>query len=176
MLIELEVFGDVQLRRELLRFRGAVVDASPAFEQILRGTGRGVTSLRKIESKQFATQGKFASGGWAPLSPYTVAEKARKGLDPRILHATGRLAASLTGGSGKIEVVSPHQMVFGTSVFYARFHQTGARSVRTSFDSFGTKYIRDNRRRLPRRRPIELREQDRRDMVRTLQRHLLGEL
>lgn len=158
MLIELEIFGDVQLRRELLRFKDATADASPAFEQILMGTGRGSFSLRKIEGKQFATQGKFASGGWTKLAPSTVAQKARRGLDPRILHATGRLSASLTGpGPGHIEIVTPQSMIFGTEVPYARFHQSGTH-------------------RMPRRRPIELREQDRRGMVRTLQRHLLGEL
>jgi phage gpG-like protein len=157
MLIELELAGDVQLRRELLRFRGAVADASPAFEQIARGSSglKGVYSLRGIERRQFQSQGAFASAGWAPLAPSTVRAKARRGLDPRILHATGRLAASLSGGAGRVEIVSSSQLIFGTSVPYARFHQSGTA-------------------RMPRRRPIELREQDRRAIVRTLQRYLVG--
>lgn len=156
MLIELDVDGDVQLRRELLRWSGAVVDASPAFERIIMGGGRDFMGLRKLEGKQFATQGAFASGGWAPLAPSTVRAKARVGLDPRILHATGRLAKSLTGGAGGIQIVNAHQFIFGTSVPYARFHQLGKR--------------------LKRRRPIELRDRDRRAMVNVLQRHLRGEL
>lgn len=159
MQVHIDVFGDVQIHRELLRYAGAVADASPAFERIARkGAGAGVLSLRGIERRQFGSQGQFASGGWAPLAPSTVREKARKGLSRKILRATGELEASLVGaGSGHIEIVQPHQLVFGTSVSYARFHQRGTK-------------------RMPRRRVIELRESDRRDMVRTLQRHLQGML
>lgn len=156
MLLELEVAGDVQLRRELLRWKGAVADASPAFDRMIVGGGRDFMGLRRLEQRQFQSQGKFASAGWAPLAPSTVRAKARRGLDPRILHATGDLAASLAGGPGSIEISQAHQLIFGTSVKYGRFHQSG-----TS--------------RMKRRRPLELREQDRRAMVNVLQRHLRGE-
>lgn len=159
MLLELEVFGDVQLRRELLRFADAASDASPAFTKIARqGSGAsGVYSLRGIERRQFDSQGQFASGGWMPLAPSTTRAKARHGLSRRILKATGALEASLVGpGAGHVEIISPHQLVFGTSVGYAGFHQRGTK-------------------RMPRRRVIELREQDRRNFVRILQKHLLGQ-
>ncbi len=150
MLVELDVFGDTQLKRRLLRFADGATDASPAFQTI-------ADDLRDLERRQFASQGSSASAGWAPLAPSTVTRKARLGLDPRILHATGRLRASLEGhGAGHLEIVQPHQLVFGTTVPYARHHQHGTEIM-------------------PRRRPIELREQDRRQVVRTLQRHLMGE-
>lgn len=160
MRLDIELAGDVQLRRELLRWSDAVSDASPAFRAIAqRGSGEaGVYSLRGIERRQFDSQGEFASGGWAPLAPATVRLKARKGLSRRVLRATGALEASLVGpGPGHVEIVQPHQLVFGTSDRKARFHQSGTR-------------------RMPRRRVLELREQDRRNFVRILQRHMAGTL
>lgn len=151
MELKIEVFGDVQVSRKLLRWAGRVTDASPAFREIAQ-------LLRRYERRQFTSQGAFASGGWAPDAESTVRLKAAKGLDPRILHATGDLEQSLTGSSGgHVEVVAAHQLVFGTSVPYARFHQTG-----TS--------------RMPRRRPLEIRERDRAELVRIIQQHLVREL
>lgn len=151
MRLELDVFGDTQLSRDLLRFGERAADASPAFRQI-------ADDLRDIERRQFASEGGFASAGWDPLAPSTIARKALLGLDPRILRATGALEASLTnrGDDAHVEMIGTQELIFGTDVDYAKFHQKG-----TS--------------RMPRRRPIELRETDRRDIVRTLQRHLVGE-
>jgi phage gpG-like protein len=147
--LDLDVFGDKQVARELLRFGDRAADVRPAWNAII---GR----LERLEAEQFDSQGGRGSGGWAPLAPATVAEKARRGLDPRILHATGRLRASLTGrGGDAIRESHPDEMRFGTSVPYARFHQQG-----TS--------------RMPRRREIELRELDRHMIfVQTVQRFLV---
>lgn len=150
MLLELDAFGDRQVDRELLRFADRAVDATPAWAQI-------IIDLAHLEHEQFASEGALASAGWAPLAPATVARKAAAGLDPRILHATGKLAASLTeplGGGDAIREVAPDEMRFGTTVPYARFHQLGTE-------------------RMPQRRPIELRERDRRALVQTLQRFLV---
>jgi phage gpG-like protein len=148
--IVLDVFGEEQVNRRLLRFEDDVRDASPAFREM-------ANMLRSWERRQFASEGSYASGGWAPLAASTVAQKRRKGLDPRILRATGDLMRSLTqSGDPNADVtIAPLGMTFGTSVPYARYHQTGTR-------------------RMPRRRPLELRDQDRRELVRILQRHLVG--
>lgn len=45
--------------------------------------------------ERFARQGE---GDWPPLAPATVAAKARDGLDPRILHATGALELAMVSG------------------------------------------------------------------------------
>lgn len=148
--LKIDVTGDVQIDRKLLRFAGRTRDASPAFQQI-------ADMLRGLEKTQFDSQGQFASGGWKPLADVTVRLKAAKGLDPRILRATGDLARSLASSGGDhVEQVGPQQLVFGTSVPYAQYHQRGTR-------------------RMPQRRPVELREQDRRDTVRILQRYLIEE-
>lgn len=150
--LQIEVFGDVQVNRKLLRFNDRAQDASPAFRTI-------AGNLRDWETRQFATEGAFASGGWDPLSPSTVTTKAREGLSPRILEATGALRESLTSrtDAGHVEIIGRQELVFGTQSPSARFHQRG-----TS--------------RMPRRRPLEIRARDRADMVKTLQRHMVGEL
>lgn len=150
--LELSIFGDVQLRRKLLRFGEKAQDASDAFEEI-------ADQLRLIEREQFDSEGGFASAGWAPLAPSTILRKLSRGQPLTILEATGRLRRSLTGehDPGHVEIVGPQQLVFGTQVPYAHFHQTGTSQM-------------------PRRRPVELRETDRRQVVRILQRHLVSEL
>jgi phage gpG-like protein len=112
--------------------------------------------LIREEQQQFATEGRHASGGWKPLKPATLASKRRRGLRMEILQATGDLMSSLTdrGDKNMIFDAKPTELVFGTSVPYAIFHQTGTR-------------------RMSRRRPIELTEQTRRECVRILQRYLI---
>lgn len=155
MRIELDIHGDVQVRRELLRFGERATDARPAFRSI-------ATLLRRSEQRQFATSGGYASGGWAPLAMSTVLEKQRlrargeSRYTRAILRETGALMESLTRkvDPGHIEHVEPHQLVFGTQVSYAKYHQLGTRSM-------------------PRRRPVEVRAQDRVEMVKRLQRFLV---
>lgn len=154
MRIDIDVYGDVQLSRELLRFAGRTEDASPAFRAI-------AILLRRSEKRQFSSKGRHASGGWPALKPSTIAAK-RRSKDPRvranatrILRATDALMDSLTKKSdgGHTEVVQPHQLVFGTQVDYARYHQKGEG--------------------VPRRRPLELRGRDRTEMVKQIQRYLV---
>lgn len=148
MRLEIDVFGDKQLARDLLRLGDRIEDATPAFREML-------TKLAGIEREQFASEGGRGSGGWAPLAASTLATKRANGLDEHILVATGRLRASLTGvapGGDARREVHPTEMVFGTNVPYARYHQLGTI-------------------RIPRRRFLELTELDRREaFVKVLQR------
>jgi phage gpG-like protein len=153
--IELEIHGDVQVRRELLRFAGRQEDASPAFRAV-------ATLLRHSEERQFKTAGKHASGGWAKLKQATIEAKQRareRGevkYTRAILRATGALMESFTRKSGgeHTEIVQPHQLIFGSQVPYARFHQRGTSDM-------------------PQRRPLEVRGQDRTEMVKRVQRYLV---
>lgn len=116
-----------------------------------------------IEQKQFSTEGAYASGGWKPLSAAYLAAKTARGLDPRILHATLAMEKSLTirGAPGQVRRITRDEMVVGTSVKskkgfpYPAVHQNPVTSP------------------LPRRRPIELRPQDRIDWVKRLQTYLI---
>lgn len=145
MRIELDASGDKQISRRIVRIAGRAVDGRPVFELL-------ATRFMRIEARQFSSQGRFASGGWPPLTPRTRARKREQGHDPRILHATHRLRDSLTQRSHPDQelTITDEFMVFGTRVPYARPHQRGSTTA-------------------PRRRPIELREQDRRETVKSVQ-------
>jgi phage gpG-like protein len=148
--LSLNIFGEEQLERELLRFSAYAGAPQPAFRQIAE-------SMRLQITEQFETEGGRGSGGWEPDKPETLAAKAAKGLDPHVLRATGDLMASLTDQSGAdhIEEISDSFMVFGSKVKYGRFHQTGTKN-------------------LPVRKPVDFTELDRKGFVRTLQRYVVN--
>lgn len=149
MRFSLDVFGDVQFARDLLRFGDRAMDMRPAFDEIHR-------SFLAIERRQFESEGQF-SGSWAPLKEGTVAAKNRQGLDPRILHATLSMRRSLT---------SP---THANHVYWATMDEAfmGSKDPKVKFHQFGTK------RNLPRRRPVELTKVHRARWVKILQRHLV---
>jgi phage virion morphogenesis protein len=64
---------------------------------------------------------------WHPLSPATLARRAKKGHTGSILQVSGQLAASIQAEHG------PHHAAVGTSKVYAPTHQFGAKK-----GSFGT--------------------------------------
>lgn len=154
MYVELDAFGDKQIRREILRWGEYAMDASPAFDSILDGWLRGA-------KRNFRTAGAYASGGWAELSPRTVAAKRRskdaktRSNAERILHATNKLRDSLTkrGAPDSIQKVRPGELRWGTKVPYAPYHQHGATDTR---DTVYGKPVTPFRWTLPQRRPIEL--------------------
>lgn len=148
MRLRLEVFGDVQVDRELLRFTGRLTDASPAFAQL-------ADDFNRIEREQFKTEGGRSSK-WVPIKAATRRAKIKRGLDPRILHATHRLRDSLTKPSGPdvVRKIRPDSLEVGSTVPYGVFHQRGTRT-------------------LPRRPPVDLTEGDRRRWVQVLQRFLV---
>jgi hypothetical protein len=81
-------------------------------------------------TKHFDTEGMHLMGRpWAPLSPPYLGWKIARGLDPRRLHATGDMRASLTGRPMAIEEYFPHRARFGTDDPKARFHQGGTRHM-----------------------------------------------
>lgn len=95
--------------------RGA--DARPAWPTIF--------GLMQVDTKErFDTRG---AGKWDALADATVETKARKHLDPRIMRARGALERSLVAdrGRGALRRKSRYQMRYGTTVFYAQFHQEG---------------------------------------------------
>ncbi len=77
-------------------------------------------------STQFDSQGNHLGGAaWAPLNPQYLAWKIRKGFDPRILHQTGVMRASLTSRPMAVEEYRPTEATFGTTDPKAPFHQSG---------------------------------------------------
>jgi phage gpG-like protein len=147
--ISIEVFGQKTVERELLRFSHAAADMRPAGERFME-------YMRSVERSQFDSEGRTGSGGWAPLKPRTVASKAARGLDPRILRATDHLRKSLTNKTSPdhIEQINADTWFFATRDPKAKFHQTGTRKM-------------------PRRPPVELSERNRRAIVKIVQRHIV---
>lgn len=144
--IRFAFYGDVQLDRTIQRSLDAVDDASPAWEVLADSFGRA-------ERRQFASEGAYGSGGWAPLSPRYARWKARAYPGQPILVRTGELRESLTRRPFGVEVIRPRFAIFGSDVDYGRFHQRG-----------------DG---LPQRRPVELPESLRRRWVKIIQRFIV---
>lgn len=155
MRLELDVFGDVQLAREILRFERVADNLEPAFRDL-------TDDFRTIEARQFSTQGGYRSGGWAPLAASTLAAKVRRGLDPRILHATHKMRDSFTQRDHP-----DHVEEIDADGFFV-----GSRAVSDRGFPYPAAHQRPLRGQA-RRRPVELNEQDRRRWVKRIQREFV---
>lgn len=147
ILLTFDLYGDTQLSRTLDRFAAGAEDARPAFDAI-------ADRFAHVERRQFATEGKANSGGWAALSPTYGAWKARHYPGQPILQRDGHLVRSLTRRPLGVERIEAHEAWLGSDIAYGAFHQRGGRH-------------------LPRRRPIELTEAERRTWVKILQRFIV---
>lgn len=116
-----EAYGDKLIKRELLDMGDRSLDVRPAFRLI-------ADDFREYEAARFDSRGE---GTWRPDALTTIAEKVRKHMDPRVLHATLALRNSLTKhlAPGSYSRVFTNFMLFGTSVPYAHFLQTGTRKM-----------------------------------------------
>lgn len=139
--LRLEVLGEDALDRTLVSVEAAQ-DMRPAFEEVAE-------EFLRAERRQFASEGGFGSGGWAPLSPPYAAWKARHYPGKPILRRTDELFRSLTQGPA-VRVITPTLLRLGSDVAHGPPHQLGKG--------------------VPRRRPVELPESTRRTMVKILQR------
>ena len=149
--LTIEAFGEVELSRQLLRFKTVAEDMRPAFNDIHN-------DFLAVEKAQFEGQGIGPSGKWAPLADSTKAAKERAGLDPRILISTEALFKSLTDPSDENHVYfhTSDTMVIRSLVDYGKYHQS-----------------RQPRTRLPRRPPIDLKESTKRRWVKYIQGWLI---
>lgn len=145
--LRFEVFGEVVLDRALERAADAAENMIPAW-QVLR------ERFLRMEQRQFASEGAYGSGGWSPLSPRYGAWKARHYPGQTILRREDDLYLSLTQGPA-VAVLQPSYMILGSDDEKGPYHQAGAGP-------------------LPRRRPVELPEFERREWVKVVQRHLFG--
>lgn len=143
----LQFAGEDVVSRTLERFADRSDDASPAFRAI-------ADAFAAFERRQFESEGVAGTGSpWAPLSPRYAAWKARRYPGQPILVATGALRRSLTERPLGVERIGSDYAELGSEVAYGRFHQQG-----------------DG---VPQRRPVDLPESERRDMVKVLQRWIV---
>lgn len=145
--IRFSFYGDVQLNRTIDRMHEAIDDFSPAFEAMAH-------RFRYVEVRQFNSEGRYASGGWSPLSPPYARWKLRQVGKKPILEFSGMLRRSLTKRPFGVEYIGPHLALFGSDVEYGAYHQRGSGN-------------------LPRRRPIELTEDERKRWIRIAQRFIV---
>lgn len=114
--------GDDRVLKDLAGAAARAKDARPAMRKvraIMEGANR----------RQFETSGAYLGDSWAPLAPGTLARKARKGQDSRILRATGALEASLSGGKGRRGGATRSTARAGTSIWYAVFAKAGTKNA-----------------------------------------------
>lgn len=152
--LEVEGYGETIVKRQLLRFSDQLIAPAAALTT-------AAVMLRHFVDEQFETEGGYASGGWPALAESTVEHKAKYDLDPRILHATGTLRASLTRkfDPQHIEHLSVDSLIFGSTVSYGIYHQSSR-----------------PRTKIPFRPPIAVTEAGKRAMGREMQRALMAGL
>jgi phage gpG-like protein len=138
----IEVEGDRAAQVHLLQLGLRAKDVRPVEREVEQ-------IFHRSEKRMFSSDGR---GQWPPLSDATLANKAARGDDQRILRATGELFTSLT--EGRLRRSSRDKIVLGTDVKHARF-------------AGGTKHQ-------PARRLIDLTLTERRDMERAIQKHITG--
>lgn len=112
--------GAGHVEHVLLGIRDRALNGAPVLAMVLE-------DMRRLEFDLFNTEGY---GEWAPLAKTTIEEKARQGYPAKILQATELLMDSLTGGvgsAGHVERITEWELVYGTTVPWATFHQTGTR-------------------------------------------------
>jgi len=146
--IGLNVNGTQQLSRTLARWANAMIDLRPAFEIV-------ATEFARMELSQFATQGAISKDPWTALSPRYAARKARTHPGAPILVRSGDLRRDLTRRPFGVEEITSDSMRLGTTLPYARYHQTGTP-------------------RMPRRPPVNLTEYQRQKLVKIVQDHIVA--
>lgn len=113
-MIEIEVNID-SLAEGLTRLAGLGQDMTPLTRDLAEVLKGGV-------DRAFADEVDPATGEkWRPLSPATLARRAKAGHTGAILQVSGQLAASIQTEYG------PHHAAVGTSKVYGPTHQFGAK-------------------------------------------------
>lgn len=141
MRLQLQVFGDTQFDREIRRVGKRATAARPLYDAL-------GWKLVAIQREQFQSEGGRSGHPWAPLADSTV--RSRGSAHP-ILDDTSALRESfLYGGAGNIFEATDDHLRYGSESEIGIFHQQG-----TS--------------RMPMRKPMELTDEDRDDIVKDMQ-------
>lgn len=147
--ITINLLGEDQIVRRFERLEADAADMRPAWKDIRQLLITG-------GKQQFNTEGGHWSGGWQPLAPATVEFKRRHGYDVRILHRTGKLRRAAAGGVGSAFLSTADTMRYGITIPYAVYHQSNA-----------------PRKKIPQRKIVQLGEDDKRDIMKILQRQII---
>lgn len=141
-----EIEGVPAIRHELVGFRDRALDAGPVLAAVL-------VDMRRLEIELFDTEGR---GEWPELAQTTKERKAQMGYPAKILQATEALYDSLTGGgAGHVERITEYEVIYGTTIPWAGFHQTGTSKM-------------------PARPPVDVREEDVRRWSKMVHAYVFG--
>lgn len=110
--LEWSIEGEKQLSRVLLGMESSLRDYTHPFRQSADHL------IRTFSQDVFQSQGAAIGERWQRLSPYTVAQKARRGLPLTPLVGTGRMRASFRS------IVSTDQAVVYNTTDYFKYHQS----------------------------------------------------
>lgn len=116
--VSININGIEDVEEKLIAMQLRSTNFAPVF-------AKAKVELAAASASNFALGG-LPSGGWAPLSPQYAAWKLVRFPGAPPLVRTGRLAASLSGGTAdSVFSVTPTKMQIGTRLEYAKFHQYG---------------------------------------------------
>jgi len=121
LVIEFPGGGADLISKQLGRMAGRIANPIPAFQQI-------AARFALIMKEQFDTEGGRAHQ-WAALSPGYAAQKELRYPGKPILQASGALMKSLTHEPFGVEGATATEMVLGTDIPYAIFHQLGTKGM-----------------------------------------------
>lgn len=122
MTLDVSVGGIDDVRRRLQGMRERSQNLIPAWQAFVTWWARENRAHWRDEGTRWGRQ-------WAPLAPYTLAEKARKGYPLDTLVRTGALRRDMTVRPLGFETFSQQSLSAGTRLRYARFHQRGTRNM-----------------------------------------------
>jgi phage gpG-like protein len=142
--LQWEIEGERQLSRVLLGMSSKLTDYTPPF----RDSANYLTGL--FSRDVFSTQGAVIGERWQRLSPYTVAQKARRGHPSTPLVGTGAMQRSFQS------IVSTDQAVIYNTAAYFKYHQSN----------------KQPRTKLPRRVMMRIHDGQREQIVRYFQQYI----
>lgn len=151
--IQITVDGKDQFDRTFSRLDANFDDLTPIWPDV-----RDV--FWRFEKEQFESEGsKGASGQWKRLSKRYARQKIeRYGAGKKILEATGELRDALTGPNpGSYYTHTKKEVAIGTTLARGIYHQRGSD-------------------RLPKREPISLSNEQKKEMMKVIQGALIKEL
>lgn len=121
-LIKVDKRSLTQIKKKIKGIKERSENLTPAWNAVLDWWTHG-------NQQHFGTQGKRWRSPWKELNPHYLAAKREDGWMGDILVRTSDLRRSLSDRPLPIEHITPHEVVAGTNVKYARYHQDGTKKM-----------------------------------------------
>lgn len=147
--------GQVLIQRQLEGLEERMSDMTPAWPSVLR-------VFRGIMRAAFATEGGSTGAPWPQLAERTVKDRERQGFPGRhpILARTHTLERALTTeGGASVVVQMPRYFAVAVDLDYFKYHQS-----------------KRPRKRIPRRAPINLTQDDKTKLLHPIRLYVTGRL